>query len=92
MKNIFYVAENLMNAITFIRSNTDWKQVTNVSFRNGDENITVISDFTRIIGKKVEGIYIDYSFARMNNYTYTDFVQRFKALGMEPVVIEEKEI
>jgi hypothetical protein len=65
MESIFYVAENLKSAINFIKVNTDWKQVTNVSFRNGDENIIVISDFMRIRGRKVDGVYIDHSFTKI---------------------------
>lgn len=92
MKSIFYVAENLKNAINFIKANTDWKQVTHVSFRNGDENIIVISDFMRIRGRKVDGVYIDYSFTRIKDSMHMDFVKRFNDLGIEPITIEEKVI
>lgn len=90
MKSIFYVAENLVNAIGFIKQNTDWQQVTNVSFRNGDENIIVISDFMRIRGRKVDGVYIDHSFTAMKDSMYMDFCKRFRDLGIEPIKIEEK--
>lgn len=90
MKSIFYVAENLKSAINFIKVNTDWKQVTNVSFRNGDENIIVISDFMRIRGRKVDGVYIDHSFTKIKDTMYMDFTRRFKDLGIEPITIEEK--
>lgn len=90
MKNIFYVAENLKSAIDFIKVNTDWKQVTRVSFRNGDENIIVISDFMRIRGRKVDGVYIDHSFTKIKESMYMDFIRLFKDLGIEPNTIEAK--
>jgi len=92
MKSVFYVAENLKSAIDFIRANTDWEQVTRVSFRNGDENIIVISDFMRIRGRKVDGVYIDHSFTKIRDDMYMDFVRRFNYLNIEPVTIEEKAI
>lgn len=92
MKTIFYVAENIKNAINFIKVNTDWEQVTNVSFRNGDENIIVISDFMRIRGRKVDGVYIDHSFTKIKDAMYMDFIKRFSDLGIEPITIEEKAI
>ncbi|MCM2680009.1 hypothetical protein [Echinimonas agarilytica] len=88
MKSVFYVAENLKNAINFIKVNTDWKQVTNVSFRNGDENIIVISDFMRIRGRKVDGVYIDHSFTKIKDTIYMDFTKRFRVLGIKPIIIE----
>lgn len=90
MKHIFYVAEKLPNAIAFIKANTDWQQVTKVSFRNGDENIIVISDFMRIRGRKVDGVYIDYSFTKIKDSMYVDFVRRFDDLGIEPILISER--
>lgn len=92
MKSIFYVAENLKNAINFIKVNTDWKQITNVSFRNGDENIIVISDFMHIRGRKVDGIYIDHSFTKIKDTMHMDFTKRFRDLGIEPITIKEKAI
>lgn len=88
MKSIFYVAENIANAIGFIKQNTNWLQVTNVSFRNGDENIIVISDFMRIRGRKVDGVYIDHSFTTMKGSMYMDFCKRFRELGITPIKIE----
>lgn len=92
MKSVFYVAENLKNAIDFIKANTNWKQVTNVSFRNGDENIIVISDFMRIRGRKFDGVYIDHSFTKIKGSMYMDFVRRFDVLGIKPITLEEKAI
>ena len=92
MKSVFYVAENLKNAIAFIKANTDWEQITNVSFRNGDENIIVISDFMRIRGRKVDGVYVDHSFSKIKDSMYMDFVKRFNDLGIKPVTITEKAI
>ena len=92
MKSVFYVAENLKSAIDFIKVNTDWDQVTRVSFRNGDENIVVISDFMRIRGRKVDKVYIDHSFTKIKDSMYMDFVRRFKDLNIGPVTVEEKAI
>lgn len=90
MKNIFYVAQDLRGAIGFIEVNTDWKKATNVSFRNGDEHITVISDFKRIMGRHVDGIYIDYSFSAIRPDIKSDFQHRFDTLNIEPMVLEAK--
>lgn len=90
MKSIFYVAENVSAAIAFIKVNTNWKQITNVSFRNGDENIIVISDFMRIRGRKVDGVYIDHSFTKIKDSMYMDFSKRFRDLGIVPIKIYEK--
>ena len=90
MKRKFYVAESVRSAVAFIKVNTDWTRVTNVSFRNGDENIIVISDFMRIRGQRVDGVYIDYSFTKIRDPAYTDFINRFKALDVEPITIKEK--
>lgn len=89
MKNCFYVAKSLHDAITFIKANTNWKQVTNVSFRSGDENIIIITQFMRIRGRKVDKVYIDYSFYSLPNSEWYDFKQRFHHLGIEPIVIHE---
>lgn len=86
MKNIFYVAEKIQAAVLFINANTDWKRVTNVSFVNGDEKIIVISDFNQIMGRKVDGVYIDYSFTRIRD---SRFVERFLNLKITPIKIEE---
>ena len=90
MKNMFYVAQDLRAAIGFIEVNTDWKKASNVSFRNGDEKITVIDDFRRMMGWHVDGIYIDHSFSSIRPDIKTDFQHRFEALNITPVVLEEK--
>lgn len=90
MKNMFYVAKELRNAICFIEVNTDWKKTTSVSFRNGDENITVISDFNRIRGREVDGVYVDYTFSWINPNIRSAFQARFDALGIQPVILEDK--
>lgn len=88
MKKFFYVAPSLHNAVNFINGNTDWKQINSVSFRNGDEQIVVISDFMRIRGRHVDGIYIDHTFTALENHEWVNFTERFKHLGIEPIKIE----
>jgi len=90
MKNMFYVAQDLRAAIGFIEVNTDWKKASNVSFRNGDERITVISDFRRMMGRHVDGIYIDHSFSSIRPDIRSDFQHRFDYLGIEPVLLGQK--
>lgn len=90
MKSVFYVAENIHSAIIFIKSNTDWKQRTSISFTNGDEIVIVISSFMRFRGKRVDGVYIDHTFNRMEDSVRQDFTHRFVILGIDPITIKER--
>ena len=91
MKNIFYMAPSLREAIIFIERNTDWKRVTRVSFRNGDENIVVIDSLMRMRGRHIDGIYIDHSFSSIPEDIKHELNLRFNALNIEPVLIEERQ-
>lgn len=90
MKKFFYVAANIDHAVTFIKVNTNWKQVSNVVFVNGDERIVVISKFINIRGRKCDGIYIDYSFRNLPDNEYTNFQERFNHLDLTPIEIERR--
>ncbi len=87
--NSYYVAANIHEAIIFIKANTNWVQTTNVSFRNGKEKITVISDFMRIRGKVFDKVYNDYSYTNVRQWE--DFVKRFRMLDIYPITLKEKE-
>ena len=89
MKSVFYVAKDVDLAVKFIKANTNWKHVTRFSFRNGGENIIVISDFMRIRGRKVDGVYVDYSFNEINDRVRLDFINRFNDLNLTPEKINK---
>lgn len=91
MKKMFYVTPSLDLACAFIEANTDWKKVTSVSFRNGDENIIIIDSLMRMRGHNVDGVYIDYSFSSIPPSIKHELQQRFDLLGIHPVCIEQSE-
>ncbi len=85
----FYVAANIHDAVTFIKANTDWVQITNVSFRNGNEKIIIISSFMRIRGKVFDRVYKDYSYTNVRQWE--DFEKHFRMLDIYPITLKEKE-
>lgn len=81
---MFYVAADLENAVNFIKSNTDWRQVTRVSFRNGSENIIIITKFSQIRGQRVNGVYVGPCFFDLDDEDFYLFRQRFIHLNIKP--------
>jgi hypothetical protein len=90
MKRMFYVAANLQGAIAFIKSNTDWRQVTRVSFRNATENIIIITEFNQMRGKHVDGVYVGPCFFDIADKDFYQFRERFIHLNINPYNIEAR--
>ena len=88
MNNSVYIAETIPSGIDFIKANTDWRPITNVSFKNGDEHVVVISQFVRIRGRKFKNIYIDSN--HYKNREWDLFAERIFHLGVEPKMITQK--
>jgi hypothetical protein len=51
--------------------------------------ITFITQFMRIRGRKVDKVYIDYSFTSLSYNEWYDFNQRFNYLGIDPITVKE---
>lgn len=88
MKSYFYIAKTVLEGMAFAEANTDWKRVTRVSFRSGDKNIIVISQFNNIRGRKVDGIYLDPSY--YENREWGLFEERIGYLEITPEHITQK--
>lgn len=90
MKRMFYVAANLKDAVGFIKRNTDWRQVTPVSFRNANENIIIITEFNQMRGKHVDGVYVGPCFFDIADKDFYQFRERFIHLNIKPYNIQTR--